>query len=40
MKKITQEWINKAEKDYLVVIGELRVTLVGGDNIVFVWFEV
>jgi len=35
MKKITEEWITKAEKDYLVAIRELRTTPIVGDAVCF-----
>jgi len=35
MKKITEEWITKAEKDYLVAIRELKTTPIVGDAICF-----
>jgi HEPN domain-containing protein len=35
MKKITEEWITQAEKDYLVAIRELKTTPIVGDAVCF-----
>jgi len=35
MKRITQKWINKAEKDYLVLIKKLKaIPMIGEKNII------
>jgi HEPN domain-containing protein len=35
MKKITEEWITKAEKDYLVAIRELNTEPIVGEAVCF-----